>query len=151
MFVIQVPVCTKGDVQWSPAISNVSVHHFLKATSVKVRSVVTYHSYFFIKPYLSLMFAPSVFLMYFVFNFTVPHPCHIRPCLNGALCVDSFSGYNGYPSKWNHGSLHYLCICRPGYSGLNCEGINRFCGQLMYQVVYHDNSVDLLQERKINW
>ncbi|XP_028404212.1 fibropellin-1-like [Dendronephthya gigantea] len=51
----------------------------------------------------------------------IPHPCHIRPCLNGALCVDSFSGYNGYPSKWNHGSLHYLCICRPGYTGLNCE------------------------------
>ena len=58
-----------------------------------------------------------------LFTFLVPHPCHIRPCLNGALCVDSFSGYNGYPSKWNHGSLHYLCICRPGYSGLNCEGI----------------------------
>ena len=51
----------------------------------------------------------------------VPHPCHIRPCLNGGLCVDSFSGYNGYPSTWNHGSLHYLCICRPGFTGLNCE------------------------------
>lgn len=54
--------------------------------------------------------------------FAVPHPCYNRPCLNGGVCIDSYSGYNAYPDKWNHGFLHYLCICQAGFSGSNCEG-----------------------------
>lgn len=55
--------------------------------------------------------------------YLVPNPCHVRPCLNGALCIDSFSGYHSSPTNWNRGSLHYLCICQPGFSGFNCEGM----------------------------
>lgn len=54
--------------------------------------------------------------------FSVPHPCYTRPCLNDGICIDSYSGYNTYPENWNHGHLHYLCICRSGYTGSNCEG-----------------------------
>lgn len=52
----------------------------------------------------------------------VPHPCYNRPCLNGGICIDSYSGYSAYPDKWNHGFLHYLCICQAGFTGSNCEG-----------------------------
>ena len=52
----------------------------------------------------------------------VPHPCYNRPCLNGGICIDSYSGYSSYPDKWNHGFLHYLCICQAGFTGSNCEG-----------------------------
>ena len=52
----------------------------------------------------------------------VPHPCHVRPCLNGGVCIDSYSGYNSYPEHWDHGFLHYLCLCQSGFIGPNCEG-----------------------------
>ncbi|PVD30321.1 hypothetical protein C0Q70_09585 [Pomacea canaliculata] len=35
--------------------------------------------------------------------------CHLRPCLNGATCLDSAFGF--------------VCFCRPGFSGYQCETV----------------------------
>ncbi|RMX59194.1 hypothetical protein pdam_00007743 [Pocillopora damicornis] len=71
-----------------------------------------------------LLDIPSVFVLLCLKEISVkvlPHPCYTRPCLNDGICIDSYSGYNTYPENWNHGHLHYLCICRSGYTGSNCE------------------------------
>ena len=41
-----------------------------------------------------------------------PDPCASRPCLNGGKCCKQ--GYNGYK-----------CTCRSGYSGNNCQEVER--------------------------
>ncbi|XP_031572747.1 fibropellin-1-like isoform X2 [Actinia tenebrosa] len=51
----------------------------------------------------------------------VPHPCYNHPCENDGVCVDSYSGYSAYPDNWDSGYLHYLCLCKAGFMGANCE------------------------------
>ena len=62
-----------------------------------------------------------------MFAFVVAHPCFTRPCLNSGICIDSYSGYSAYPEHWNHGYLHYLCLCESGFTGPNCEGMLGIC------------------------
>lgn len=42
--------------------------------------------------------------------------CRSQPCLNGGLCKDQIA--------------HYLCLCKAGYTGNNCELGKRICKYL---------------------
>ena len=69
--------------------------YFMKSTTVNVNKLFNY-----------VMFM-VLLLLYLNILFAEMNPCGDEPCLNGGECIEDFP--------------NYICKCKPGYSGNNCE------------------------------
>lgn len=79
-------------------------------------SVNLVHATRLIKGHIHIMAEYCLLVLFFIIFFHTGRlcesrvqVCHLRPCLNGATCLDSAFGF--------------VCFCRPGFSGYQCETV----------------------------